>query len=89
MTSTAHKYGLECCLSATANRLYEAEVALHGAHQSHEDAWIAAAGDKLHDALVDYMAARHELESWTRRRARGHSVIRRRQQPPPARLRET
>lgn len=42
---------------AAARRLYEAEVALHSAHQSHVDAWIAAASDKLHRAVVEHLAA--------------------------------
>jgi hypothetical protein len=41
----------------TARHLFEAEVALHIAHQSHVDAWIAAAGDKLHQAVVEHLAA--------------------------------
>jgi hypothetical protein len=43
--------------AATARHLFEAEVALHIAHQSHVDAWIAAAGDKLHQAVVEHLAA--------------------------------
>ncbi len=38
-----------------ARQLYEAEVALHIAHQSHVDAWIAAAADRLHDAVVEHL----------------------------------
>lgn len=44
-------------VAAAAQHLYEAECALHTAHQSHVDAWIAAAGDRLHDAVVEYLAA--------------------------------
>ena len=40
-----------------ARHLYEAEVALHIAHQSHVDAWIAAAADRLHDAVVEHLRA--------------------------------
>ena len=43
-----------------AQRLYEAEIALHIAHQTHDDAWIAAASEKLHEAVVAFLAARHE-----------------------------
>lgn len=43
-----------------ARHLYEAEVALHIAHQSHVDAWIAAAADRLHDAVVEHL---HAVES--------------------------
>jgi hypothetical protein len=37
--------------------MYAAECALHAAHQSHLDAWINAAGQKLHDAVAEYLAA--------------------------------
>jgi hypothetical protein len=40
-----------------ASRLYDAECALHIAHQSGVDAWIAAASAKLHDAVVEHLAA--------------------------------
>jgi hypothetical protein len=46
-------------LDAAARRLYEAEVALHIAHQSHVDAWVTAAGDRLHEALTEHLAAVH------------------------------
>jgi hypothetical protein len=32
-------------------------LALHDAHQSHVETWIAAAGDKLHQAILDHLAA--------------------------------
>jgi hypothetical protein len=44
-------------VSTAERRLYEAEFALHIAHQTHVDAWISAASDRLHDALVDHLAA--------------------------------
>lgn len=44
-------------VALTACRLYEAECQLHAAHQSHIDAWIAAASDKLHLALEVHLAA--------------------------------
>lgn len=44
-------------LAAAAARLFRAEIALHDAHQTHVDSWIAAANDRLHEALVDYLAA--------------------------------
>ena len=40
-----------------AHNLFEAELALHDAHQSHVEAWIAAASDKLHQAVLDHLAA--------------------------------
>jgi hypothetical protein len=39
-----------------ARHLYDAEVALHIAHQTRVDAWISAAADRLHDALVAHAA---------------------------------
>ena len=42
---------------AAARRLYDAEVALHIAHSSHVDAWIAAAADRLHEAVEEHLAA--------------------------------
>jgi hypothetical protein len=40
-----------------ARKLYEAELAVHDAHQSQVDPWISAAHDKLHTAVVRYVAA--------------------------------
>lgn len=36
--------------------LYDAECALHAARQSHVDPWIRSAGDKLHEAVEEYLA---------------------------------
>lgn len=40
-----------------ACHLYDAECALHAAHQSGVEEWIAAAAAKLHEAVVEYLAA--------------------------------
>ncbi len=40
-----------------SRRLYDAECALHVAHQSGVAAWINAANEKLHDAVTEYLAA--------------------------------
>jgi hypothetical protein len=40
-----------------ACHMYDAECALHVAHQSHVDAWIAAANSKLHAAIAEHLAA--------------------------------
>jgi hypothetical protein len=40
-----------------ARRLYDAEVALHVAHQTAVDEWIAAAADGLHRAVLAYQRA--------------------------------
>ena len=40
-----------------AHALYSAEVALHDAHQTHVDDWIAAAQDHLHLAVAEHSAA--------------------------------
>ena len=43
--------------SAPPQKLYDAECALLVAHQTHVGQWIAAANDRLHDALVAHFAA--------------------------------
>jgi hypothetical protein len=48
-------------IAAAAKHLYAAECALHTAHQSHVDAWIAAASDRLHEAIVEHMAAEADV----------------------------
>ena len=45
-------------LQEAAQRLYDAEVTLHIAHQTGVDHWINAAADRLHDAVEAHMAAR-------------------------------
>ncbi len=35
-----------------AHALYQAEVAVHDAHQTHVDQWIGAAHDRLHAAVA-------------------------------------
>jgi hypothetical protein len=42
---------------AAACHMYDAECALHAAHQSHVDAWITAASEKLHQAVGEHIAA--------------------------------
>jgi hypothetical protein len=40
-----------------ARRLFDAETALHAARQTHVDRWVTAASNKLHEAVVAYVAA--------------------------------
>jgi hypothetical protein len=40
-----------------AGHLYDAECALHIAHQSHVDAWVVAASAKLHTAIAEHLMA--------------------------------
>lgn len=40
-----------------ARALHSAEIAVHDAHQTHVDAWIGAANDRLHLAVAQYLAA--------------------------------
>jgi hypothetical protein len=47
----------EARVRLAARHLYEAECALHVAHQTHVDAWIAAAAEKLHESVVEHLAA--------------------------------
>jgi hypothetical protein len=44
-------------VKTAATRLYDAEGALHAARQSHVDSWVAAAYDRLHEAVEDYRFA--------------------------------
>lgn len=63
-TTAAVRVDAPCDLSLQASRadtgrkLYEAELALHCAHQTGVDAWIAAASDRLHEAVRAYLSAR-------------------------------
>jgi hypothetical protein len=54
-TPTTPTTTVEC--ARTAAGLYDAECALHIAHQSHVDAWVIAANAKLHDAIAEHLAA--------------------------------
>lgn len=51
------KSDIETRVLVAAQHLYEAECALHDAKQSQIDGWIAAAADKLHQSLVEHLAA--------------------------------
>jgi hypothetical protein len=44
-------------IHAAAHRLYGAEYALHIAHQSRVSEWVAAASERLHDAITEHLAA--------------------------------
>ena len=59
-SSTAHTSDPRVAL--TAQHLYDAECALHDAHQSHVDEWIAAASDRLQVALVEHLAAEAAIQ---------------------------
>lgn len=58
MTSIALEECLGARLRRAARHLYDAECALHDAHQSHVDAWIFAASERLHAAVAEYLAAK-------------------------------
>ena len=60
---TMHNRSAQIIRTETARRLYEAEWALHCAHQTGIDAWIAAASDHLHEAVRNYLLARPANES--------------------------
>ncbi|HEY3630582.1 MAG TPA: helix-turn-helix domain-containing protein [Jatrophihabitantaceae bacterium] len=63
--ATTPDHQAEDRVDAASRHLYEAECALHTAHQSHVDAWIAAAGERLHAAVTEHLAAvaeAHERE---------------------------
>jgi hypothetical protein len=59
MTSqaTAAADGRQAAISEAARRLYDAEIALHIARQTGVGAWIIAAYDRLHEAIVNHTAA--------------------------------
>jgi cellobiose-specific phosphotransferase system component IIA len=44
-------------VESAARCLHQAEQALHDAHTTHVDAWIAAAADRLHEAVETYLTA--------------------------------
>jgi len=56
-TAPARELSVGDRLARAATRLYDAEVALHIARQSKVDAWVAAAYDRLHDAVREHRAA--------------------------------
>ena len=53
MNATAIAHDVE----TAARRMYDAEVALHIAHQTGVDEWVSAAADRLHDAIVAHRNA--------------------------------
>jgi hypothetical protein len=59
MTSqaTADLDARQAAISEAARRLYDAEIALHIARQTGVGAWISAAYDRLHEAVVAHNAA--------------------------------
>lgn len=44
-------------VDTAARHMYEAEITLHYARQSHIDAWVAAAYDRLHEAVLEHTTA--------------------------------
>ncbi len=50
----------------TAHSLYEAELAVHDARQSHVDTWLQAANDHLHAAVMAYLEAEARLQELSR-----------------------
>lgn len=54
--TTAHDAHRER-VRAAASHLYDAEWTLHIAHQTKVDAWIAAANERLHEAITEHLAA--------------------------------
>jgi hypothetical protein len=57
VATTAAPDGRQAAISDAARRLYDAEVALHIARQTGVAAWISAAYDRLHEAVVGHTAA--------------------------------
>jgi hypothetical protein len=50
-------------LAQAAERLYDAEIALHIAHQTGVGAWMMAAADRLHEAVLAHRALARLTES--------------------------
>lgn len=50
-------------LEAACEQLYRAELALHDARQTHVDAWIFAASEQLHTAVLSHARAEAALAS--------------------------
>jgi len=57
MRQTTTRSASTVAVTDAKRRLYDAETALHTAHTTHVDEWIAAAADRLHDAVEAYLAA--------------------------------
>jgi hypothetical protein len=56
MNPVLHTAGDSTDVRVAAERLYDAEIALHIAHQTGVDAWVRAAADRLHEAVVAHRA---------------------------------
>ena len=59
----------QAALEQAAQHLYDAECALHIARQSRVDAWITAAADHLHLAVLELDSADHALADTPRTQA--------------------
>ena len=57
-TMTASAGETDRLITSAAAHLYDAECALSAARATGDDTWIAAAADKLHQAVVWYEALR-------------------------------
>lgn len=62
---------LQIARDAAAREVYDCECALHAARQAQVDAWIAAAADKLHAAIVRWQTGGHALQASPLRRHAG------------------
>lgn len=56
-TLSADSAAVEANVLLAARRLYDAECALHAAHQTRVDNWIAAAADALHQTVLEHRCA--------------------------------
>ena len=55
--SPVTRRNLSASAAVAAGRVHEAELALHAARSAGVDAWVAAAYDHLHIAMLEYLAA--------------------------------
>ena len=70
MTDTeANQPHPQAAIEQAAQHLYDAECALHIARQTRVDAWITAAADHLHLAVLELDSADHALADTQRTQA--------------------
>jgi hypothetical protein len=64
-TEVSRQYELALAMKEQAAlALYQAEIALHDAHQTRVDDWITAAADHLHLAVVRYVTLQQAVDAY-------------------------
>ena len=76
MTNTeTNQQDPHAALEQAAQHLYDAECALHIARQTRVDAWITAAADHLHLAVLELDSADHALADTQRTPTTKHASV--------------